>query len=161
FPPRKRYIPGLGTSRRPELADATVLDDIVVVPEAETIAMCHWLLDRHGWLLGGSTGTVLAGVRRWAKHIAAGSTVVTISADRAHHRVAGPPRRGEPGQRAQVDRQLSRQRGQRTAAGLGGAAAERRGHRVSVRVHRERDHQRGPHRRFGHPRSPRLARWPA
>jgi cysteine synthase A len=81
FPPRKRYIPGLGTSRRPELADATLVDDVVIVPEAETIAMCHWLLDRHGWLLGGSTGTVLAGVRRWARHIEAGSTVVTISAD--------------------------------------------------------------------------------
>ena len=85
FPPRKRYIPGLGTSRRPELADATVVDDIVIVPEAETVAMCHWLLDHHGWLLGGSTGTVLAGVRRWAEHIEPGSTVVTISADLGEH----------------------------------------------------------------------------
>jgi len=81
FPPHKRYIPGLGTSRRPELADASLVDEIVLVPEMETITMCQWLLDTHGWLLGGSTGTVLAGARRVAKEIASGSTVVTVSAD--------------------------------------------------------------------------------
>lgn len=81
FAPRKRHIPGLGTSRRPELADAALTDHIVLVPEIETVAMCQWLLDTHGWLLGGSTGTVLAGIRRLGSEIAPGSTVVTVSAD--------------------------------------------------------------------------------
>jgi 2,3-diaminopropionate biosynthesis protein SbnA len=81
FRPQKRYIPGLGTSRRPELADETLVDQIMLVPEIETIKMCQWLLDTHGWLLGGSTGTVLAGVRRIADQIPSGSTVVTVSPD--------------------------------------------------------------------------------
>jgi len=85
FRPQKRYIPGLGTSRRPELVDVTLVDEIVLVPEIDTVKMCHWLLDTHGWLLGGSTGTVLAGVRRIADQIPSGSTVVTVSPDLGEH----------------------------------------------------------------------------
>ncbi len=81
FPPGKRYIPGLGTSRAPEIADPRAVDDIVMVPESETIAMCRWLVRDQGWLVGGSTGTVLAGIRRWSGHIRPGSTVVAISPD--------------------------------------------------------------------------------
>jgi 2,3-diaminopropionate biosynthesis protein SbnA len=81
FRPRKRYIPGLGTSRRPELVDTTLVDQIVSVPETDTIQMCQWLLDTRGWLLGGSTGTVLAGVRSIADDIPSGSTVVAVSPD--------------------------------------------------------------------------------
>jgi len=81
YPPGKRYIPGLGTSRVPELADENLIDDIVMVPEVETVALCRWLVRDQGWLVGGSTGTVLAGVRRWAHRIHANSTVVAISPD--------------------------------------------------------------------------------
>jgi 2,3-diaminopropionate biosynthesis protein SbnA len=81
FPPGKRYIPGLGTSRVPELADRSLIDDIVMVPEAETIDLCRWLVRDQGWLVGGSTGTVLAGIRRWSNRIRPGSTVVAISPD--------------------------------------------------------------------------------
>ncbi len=81
FPAGKRYIPGLGTSRAPELADRSVIDDIVMVPETETVEMCRWLLRDQGWLVGGSTGTVLAGIRRWAKHLPANCTVVAVSPD--------------------------------------------------------------------------------
>ncbi|NTG02971.1 2,3-diaminopropionate biosynthesis protein SbnA [Rhizobium rhizogenes] len=80
-PAGKRFIPGLGTSRRPELADPTLVDDILLIPEAETVSMCHWLLDKHQWLLGGSTGTVLAGVRRLAPLLRPSETVVAISPD--------------------------------------------------------------------------------
>lgn len=81
FPPGKRYIPGLGTSRVPELADISLVDDIVVVPELETIEMCRWLVRDQGWLVGGSTGTVLAGIRRWSSRLRSNSTVVAISPD--------------------------------------------------------------------------------
>jgi cysteine synthase A len=80
-PPGKRHIPGLGTSRRPELADPSVIDEILLIPEVETVGMCHWLLQRHQWLLGGSTGTVLAGVRRLSPLIRECETVVAISPD--------------------------------------------------------------------------------
>lgn len=77
----RRLIPGIGTSRRPELADASGLDRIVYVSEVETIRMCHKLARQHGLLLGGSTGSVLAAVAADAGEFSAGSTVVALSPD--------------------------------------------------------------------------------
>ncbi|HEY0836563.1 MAG TPA: 2,3-diaminopropionate biosynthesis protein SbnA [Azospirillum sp.] len=77
----RRLIPGIGTSRRPELADASGLDRIVYVSEVDTIRMCHTLARRHGLLLGGSTGSVLAAVAADADGFDAGSTIVAVSPD--------------------------------------------------------------------------------
>ncbi|MEV4337043.1 pyridoxal-phosphate dependent enzyme [Streptomyces sp. NPDC049590] len=55
--PGPRLIPGMGTSVRPALLDASLLDDVVLVPEADTVRACRALL-REGFLLGGSTRTV-------------------------------------------------------------------------------------------------------
>lgn len=63
-PAGPRYIPGLGTSRQPDLVDASVLDGVLHVDEADAIRMCRTLA-RAGFLFGGSTGTVLAGAKRW------------------------------------------------------------------------------------------------
>jgi N-(2-amino-2-carboxyethyl)-L-glutamate synthase len=63
-PPATRLIPGLGTSRRPEILDASYVDDVVHVRERDAVAACHRLA-AHGFLFGGSTGTVLAGALRW------------------------------------------------------------------------------------------------
>jgi cysteine synthase A len=60
-PAGKRYIPGLGTSRRPENCDVSVIDDLQMVAEADAVVACRWLARRHGLLLGGSTGSVIAG----------------------------------------------------------------------------------------------------
>ncbi|WP_412740559.1 2,3-diaminopropionate biosynthesis protein SbnA [Krasilnikovia sp. MM14-A1259] len=79
--PGPRFIPGLGTSRRPELVDETYVDEVVHVEELDTIAMCRRLA-RRGYLFGGSTGTVLAGLqRRMSEPDAAGATAVAISPD--------------------------------------------------------------------------------
>lgn len=59
--PAKRHIPGLGTSQRPKNCDLSVIDDLQMVSEADTIVACRWLARRRGLLLGGSTGTVIAG----------------------------------------------------------------------------------------------------
>ncbi|MFJ8311766.1 MULTISPECIES: 2,3-diaminopropionate biosynthesis protein SbnA [unclassified Streptomyces] len=59
-----RMIPGLGASVRPALLDDSFVDDTVIVPETDTIRACRALL-REGFLLGGSTGTVLSGAARW------------------------------------------------------------------------------------------------
>lgn len=58
--PAPRHIPGIGSSRRPEIFDGSLVDDVVHVEEADTIRMCRRLV-RSGFLFGGSTGTVLAG----------------------------------------------------------------------------------------------------
>lgn len=81
-PARRRHIPGLGTSRRPEILDESLIDDVIYASESETIAMCREL-GRKGMLVGGSTGSVMAGVRKLAGHIQSGDIIVAISPDMA------------------------------------------------------------------------------
>ncbi|WEB46011.1 MULTISPECIES: 2,3-diaminopropionate biosynthesis protein SbnA [Streptomyces] len=66
--PQPRMIPGLGAGVRPQLLDPACIDDVVMVPEPETVRACHRLAAA-GFLFGGSTGTVVAGAQRWlARH---------------------------------------------------------------------------------------------
>ncbi|MDY7090577.1 MAG: pyridoxal-phosphate dependent enzyme, partial [Actinomycetota bacterium] len=76
-----RFIPGLGASRRAELLDPYAPDDVVLVPEWETVRDCRWLAASTGFLAGGSTGTVVAAVRRLAREIPDDATVVAIAPD--------------------------------------------------------------------------------
>lgn len=80
FPSGKRHIPGLGTSQPPAIRKHSDFDDIVMVEEHKAVAMCHWLA-RRGLLLGGSSGTVLAGVAHMAKIIPDDACVVALSPD--------------------------------------------------------------------------------
>ncbi|MQY15208.1 putative siderophore biosynthesis protein SbnA [Streptomyces sp. RB5] len=63
-PPGTRMIPGLGTGVRPALLDTSFIDDVVHVPEVDTVRTCRTLA-RGGFLFGGSTGTVVSGAVRW------------------------------------------------------------------------------------------------
>lgn len=76
-----RHIPGLGTSQRPPILDRHAPDEVVLVPEWETVRECRWLARNTGLLAGGSTGTVLAAVRRHAAQIPADATVVVVAPD--------------------------------------------------------------------------------
>src|SRR5262245_13740811 len=69
--PRKRHIPGVGSSFVPPLLSQALIDDVVLVSEPETVAACRELLVTHGLFAGGSSGTVFAGVRRYAARMAA------------------------------------------------------------------------------------------
>jgi cysteine synthase A len=80
-PAGKRYIPGLGTSRRPEIFSPDGIYAFEMIDESDAIAMCRYIARTNGLLGGGSTGTVLAGVHRWRERIPAHSTVVAISPD--------------------------------------------------------------------------------
>jgi cysteine synthase A len=62
--PGPRLIPGLGTSVRPPLLDESYIDEVVRVDELDTVRACHRLA-RHGFMFGGSTGTVISGATRW------------------------------------------------------------------------------------------------
>lgn len=81
-PSRTRLIPGLGTSVRPPILDETFVDDVVHVEESDTVRTCHDLV-RHGFLFGGSTGTVVSGAVRWLSATGAdeGLTCVAIAPD--------------------------------------------------------------------------------
>jgi cysteine synthase A len=78
---KKRLIPGLGTSRRPEILDRNLIEHIEFVDEIETIRMCRNVVLDYGLLVGGSTGTVLVAVKRLWEQIPAGDEVVVISPD--------------------------------------------------------------------------------
>lgn len=80
-PPSKRYIPGLGTSRRPEIYSPDGIHAFEMTEESDAIGMCRYLARTNGLLSGGSTGTVLCGVNRWRDRIPADATVVAISPD--------------------------------------------------------------------------------
>lgn len=79
-PGARRLIPGLGTSRRPEIADVMLLNEVVHVAEEDTVRMCRRLACR-GLFVGGSTGTVLSAMSLIGSRISASDIVVTISPD--------------------------------------------------------------------------------
>ncbi|MEU5592958.1 2,3-diaminopropionate biosynthesis protein SbnA [Streptomyces sp. NPDC020298] len=62
--PGRRMLPGLGMSIRPPLLDTSYVDEAIEVEEADTIRACHRLAS-HGFLFGGSTGTVVSGAIDW------------------------------------------------------------------------------------------------
>lgn len=77
----RRMIPGLGTSVRPPLLDQTFVDEVINVEEADTVRACHRLA-KHGFLFGGSTGTVVSGAIAWlAAHGRPGMTAAGIAPD--------------------------------------------------------------------------------
>ncbi|MEU7474498.1 2,3-diaminopropionate biosynthesis protein SbnA [Lentzea sp. NPDC042327] len=79
-PAATRLIPGLGTSVRPQILDESLVDDVVHVEESDTVRTCHELV-RHGYLFGGSTGTVVSGALRWLESRDEDLTCVAIAPD--------------------------------------------------------------------------------
>ncbi len=80
-PASTRYIPGLGVSAVPPIYRAEGIHAAELVPEAQTVIMCRHVARTQGLLVGGSTGTVLAGLHAWRDRIPEGATVVAISPD--------------------------------------------------------------------------------
>lgn len=64
---KKRFIPGIGSSMRPDILDHASIDDVIYVNEEETIASCHELLERHNLYAGGSSGSVYSGIKKYFK----------------------------------------------------------------------------------------------
>lgn len=85
--PRKRHIPGVGSSIVPPQVSRALIDDVVLIPERETVAACRELLVTHGLFAGGSSGTAFAAVKRYAPKMAQRRngkrpTVLFVCADR-------------------------------------------------------------------------------
>jgi cysteine synthase A len=82
-PPKTRRIPGLGSSITPPMFDHALIDDVVTVPERDTVAGCHQLLRRHGIYAGGSSGTVYTAINSYfAGYRGPTPTVAFLCADR-------------------------------------------------------------------------------
>lgn len=82
--PHKRHIPGIGSSIVPPLLGEAKVDEVVLIPERETVEACRELLMRHGLFVGGSSGTTYAAVKRLASQMTASRrpTVLFLCADR-------------------------------------------------------------------------------
>ena len=82
--PRKRRISGLGASVRSDLVNQALIDDVVIIPEIETVHGCRELFARHGLLVGGSSGSCYAAIKRYLPRLRSSSppTVLFLCADR-------------------------------------------------------------------------------
>lgn len=78
---KKRFVPGIGASRRPELVDLTYIDDVVLVEEFAAIEACQRVFQTNCLLLGGSSGAVMRGIESYKSKIPINSTVVAIAPD--------------------------------------------------------------------------------
>jgi len=83
-PAKKRFIPGIGSSMKPRILEAAFIDDVVITDEVESIKACYQLLEEHSCFVGGSSGTVLAGIKKFFtdKPLKEKTTVVTVFPDR-------------------------------------------------------------------------------
>lgn len=83
--PGRRRIPGIGSSIVPPLLEYALIDDLVVVPEYESVTGCDLLWRRHGIFAGGSSGSAYAAVRRYfAGYRGPRVRVVFLCADRGN-----------------------------------------------------------------------------
>src|SRR5436309_5544036 len=82
--PRKRHIPGIGSSIVPAWLRHAQIDDVVLIPERETVQACRELLTTYGLFVGGSSGTAFAAIKRCAARMPAYKhpTVLFLCADR-------------------------------------------------------------------------------
>src|SRR5437667_11630443 len=82
--PRKRHIPGVGSSIVPPLLSHARIDDVVLVPERETVQACRELLTTHGLFVGGSSGSAYAAIKRYKAKMTGPKrpTVLFVCADR-------------------------------------------------------------------------------
>ena len=83
-PSKKRYIPGIGSSMVPKILKDAYIDDVVMVDEYSTIRECHNLLKQHHFFVGGSSGSVIAGVKKYfaGKEFTRQMNVVSVFPDR-------------------------------------------------------------------------------
>jgi cysteine synthase A len=81
YPAGRRALAGLGTSCRPGITSTFNVADIVLIPEWRTVEVCKAVLERYGFLIGASTGTVLAAVQEYGARVPPGASVVVVSPD--------------------------------------------------------------------------------
>ncbi|MFC0435372.1 2,3-diaminopropionate biosynthesis protein SbnA [Kutzneria buriramensis] len=86
-PPKKRRIPGIGSSIVPPLCDQALIDHVEIVSETRAVEACADLAARFGLYAGGSTGSTYAAVQDYFARHRPGAhrpRVAFIAADRGH-----------------------------------------------------------------------------
>lgn len=78
----RRRLPGIGASRVPELLVREEIDDVVYVGDLESCQGCLDLLASEGIFAGGSSGSVVAAIRKLIPRVSRGSRILTLLPDR-------------------------------------------------------------------------------
>jgi cysteine synthase A len=83
-PPKKRFIPGIGSSMRPDILNMAKIDDVVMMDEVSTIENCLALLKKHYIFAGGSSGSVFGAIKKYFanRKITKKLDIVAVFADR-------------------------------------------------------------------------------
>lgn len=81
-PPGPREIPGIGSSRVPELLCLDEIDSVVYVNDREAVQGCRSLVTYEGIFAGGSSGSVITGIQKLLPTFPASYRVLTILPDR-------------------------------------------------------------------------------
>lgn len=81
-PPAKRLIPGHGAGVRPPLYQPNLAQQVVHVTDLECVVHCRALARIEALLMGGSSGAVIAAVRKCITSIPPNANVVVILPDR-------------------------------------------------------------------------------
>lgn len=82
--PKKRYIPGIGSSKVPEILRYALIDQVIAINECDVVKECNNLLLQHKIFAGGSSGAVFAAIKKYfsGKSFIKKPNVVTLFADR-------------------------------------------------------------------------------
>lgn len=81
-PAGPRALPGIGASRVPELLDMRLIDQVIHVTDDEAIAGCWDLVTREAIFGGGSSGSVIAAIKKLVPTVDPCSSIVTLLPDR-------------------------------------------------------------------------------
>lgn len=73
-PPRKRFIPGMGSSIVPALLRDAIIDDVFHVKEEDMVRGCFELLRDHALFLGGSSGAVYFAATEYFRYTGSGAS---------------------------------------------------------------------------------------
>lgn len=81
--PQKRYIPGVGSSMKPDILQYAKIDDVVIVKESDSIKECWKFMKKYEMLIGGSSGSVYCAIEKYFrdKNIDKKQNVVALFAD--------------------------------------------------------------------------------
>lgn len=66
--PKKRYIPGIGSSMVPDILSEAVIDKVIHVPEVHAVEGCYELFEKHAIFAGGSSGASYYAIREYFKY---------------------------------------------------------------------------------------------
>jgi len=82
-PQGPHQVEGIGLSFFPPIFDRSVIDEVLLVSDAEAFETCRALAREEGLLVGGSSGVAAAAALRIARRLGSGRTVVTVFPDGA------------------------------------------------------------------------------